>query len=304
MARAYASAIIAAPVEAVWQIVRDFNALPAWNPTVKESRIEDDRDAAAVGAVRSFSLSDGTPVRERLLELDDCRYRFRYKFELPAFPVENYVATFTLIPVTSGDVTFAAWKAKFDEPASEPGRYVKIISRSVFGDGLARLAESAAGGKSPDGAVRWLGFRPAKVFCSSVIHAALPAVWEIVRDFAGMAGWHPDIRDMHMIGGASSDKVGATRALHLGDDAIEEQLTSLSDHRHSFRYRITKSTLPVLDYHAGVALQPITATNETLAVWTADWIAAPHDDLALIPVLRDNVFQKAFDTLSQRFASH
>ncbi len=300
MAKAYASAIIAAPVEAVWQIVRDFNALPAWHPAIQESRIEDGRDADTVGCVRAFSLADGTRVRERLLELDDCRYRFRYNFELPAFPVENYVATFTLIPVTDGDVTFAAWKAKFDEPPSEKGRYVDLVSNAVFAGGLTALAARAAGRKSPDGATRWQGSRPAKVFCSSVIHGPLPAVWEKVRDFAGMSGWHPDIHDMHMLDGARPDKVGGTRDFRVGDDPLQEQLTVLSDHRHTFRYRMTESAMPLLDYHAGVALYPITATNETLAVWTADWTAAPNDDLVLIPTVRDAVFQRAFDTLNER----
>ncbi|HTU56002.1 MAG TPA: SRPBCC family protein, partial [Acetobacteraceae bacterium] len=78
MARAYASRIIPTPVEAVWQITRDFNALPFWHPAIEQSEIEEGRDADAVGAIRSFVLTDGSHVRERLLELDDCRYRFRY----------------------------------------------------------------------------------------------------------------------------------------------------------------------------------------------------------------------------------
>lgn len=301
MARAFASAIIAAPVDAVWQIVRDFNALPAWNPGVKESRIEDGRDSDTVGCVRAFSLADGTSVRERLLELDDCRYRFRYSFELPAFPVENYIATFTLIPVTNGDTTFAAWKAKFDEPAAEKGRYVDIISNAVFAGGLKALAAKAAGRKSPDNATRWQGSRPAKVFCSSVIHGPLLAAWEKVRNFASMGDWHPDIHDMRMLEAARPDKVSATRDFRVGDDPLQEQLTVLSDHHQELRYRITKGAMPVLDYHAGVRLHPVTATNETFAVWTADWTATPNDDLALIPAIRDGVFQKAFDTLNERY---
>lgn len=301
MARAYASAVIAAPVEAVWEIARDFNGLPSWHPAIKESQIEGGRDADAVGAVRAFSLPDGTAVRERLTELDDCRYRFRYNFELPAFPVENYAASFRLIPVTSGDLTFAEWKAKFDEPPTEKGRYVDVISRTVFAGGLKALAAKAAGREAPEGAVRWLGFRPAKVFCSSVIRGPLQSVWERVRDFAAMGGWHPEIHDMHMLGGTRSDKVGGTRAFRIGEGALEEQLTALSDHRHSFAYRITKTVLPLMNYHAGVALYPITARNETFAVWTADWTAAADDDLALIPMVRDGVFQRAFDTLNERF---
>ena len=39
------------------------------------------------------------------------------------------------------------------------------------------------------------------------------------------------------------------------------------------------------------------------AVWTADWTAAPQDDLELIPNVHGNVFQKAFDTLEEQLGS-
>ena len=301
MARAYASRIIAAPVEAVWEIVRGFNDLPTWHPAIKRSEIEEGRDADVVGAIRSFILTDGSHVRERLIELDDCRYRFRYNFETPAFPITNYIATFTLIPVTDGDATFAEWRADFDEPVAESGRYVDIVSNAVFAGGLSALADKAADRAIPEGAARWQGARPAKVFCSSVIHGPLASVWDRVRDFAGMGDWHPDIREMRMLAGVRPDKVGGTREFRIGDAALDEQLTLLSDHHHAFRYRITKSSLPWLNYHAGVRLHPITATDETFAVWTADWVAAPTDDLTLIPMVQRDTFQRAFDTLNERF---
>ena len=34
MARAYASAIIKAPVETVWSLIRNFNGLPDWVPII------------------------------------------------------------------------------------------------------------------------------------------------------------------------------------------------------------------------------------------------------------------------------
>ena len=41
MARAYASAIIKAPVETVWSLIRDFNGLPSWavGLSVQKSRV-------------------------------------------------------------------------------------------------------------------------------------------------------------------------------------------------------------------------------------------------------------------------
>jgi len=301
MAEALATTIIDAPVETVWAIVRDFNGLPRWNSGTRDSSIEGGRDADSVGCIRAFHLTDGSLVRERLLELDDSRYRMRYNFETPAFPVAHYLATLELVPVTKGDRTFVRWYVSFDEAPADSGKYSARISREVFAAGLAALAAHAAHAPGPQTEdTRWQGLRPAKVFTSSVIRAPLPVVWEKMRDFAGMKHWHEDIPQMEMIDGARPDKVSGVRDFVFGDGQLREQLTFLSDHDHAFRYRILKSPMPWLNYHAGAQLYPLTDRNHTFAVWTADWTAAPQDDLALIPNVHDNVFQKAFDTLDQQ----
>ena len=41
MAKAYASALIDAPAETVWAILRDFNGLPNWHSAIVRSEIED-----------------------------------------------------------------------------------------------------------------------------------------------------------------------------------------------------------------------------------------------------------------------
>ena len=301
MTQALATTIIDAPVETVWAILRDFNGLPVWNPGVSESTIEDGRAADSVGCIRAFTLADGTFVRERLLELDDSRYRMAYNFETPAFPVENYIAVLEAIPVTNGDKTFVRWSATFDEAQADKGTYVALISDAVFASGLKALAVHVAKhGVQPDDAQRWQGLRPAKVFTSSVIRAPVAAVWEKMRDFAGMKHWHEDIPQMEMIGGVRSDTVSGVRDFIFGDGQLHEQLTLLSDREHAFRYRILKSPMPWMNYHAGARLYPVTDSGHTFAVWTADWIAAPQDDLELIPNVHENVFQKAFDTLDRQ----
>ena len=122
-----------------------------------------------------------------------------------------------------------------------------------------------------------------------------------MRDFAGMADWHDDITNMHMIGGVRSDKVSGTRDFHFGPGHLHEELLHLDDLERSFSYRITKCEMPWLNYVSGARLWPVTATNETFAVWTGDWDASPQDDLQLIPGTEANVYQKAFATLNQRY---
>jgi hypothetical protein len=256
-----------------------------------------------VGCVRSLQLRDGGAARERLLELDDSRYCFTYNFETPAFPVGNYAATLQLIPVTSGDRTYAQWRATFDERPEESGKYVEIVSNGVFAPGLAALADTLRGHAAPEGSVRWQGFRPAKVFCSSVLRASVAAVWAEMRDFAGMDRWHPEISGMHMLDGARPDQVGGVRQFHFGPALLQEQLTYLSDAERAFRYKINASPQPWMNYHAGARLYPVTATGQSFAVWTADWVASPNDDALLIPLVHDEVFQLAFDTLDARLGA-
>lgn len=301
MARAFASIVIDAPVETVWAIARDFSAIAQWVPGLGAAHIEDGLPPDAIGCIRAFSLGDGTLVRERLLALDDARYTFSYNFETPAFPVTNYVAVFEAIPVTSGDRCYVRWWSDFDEAPSDAGKYVDIISRAVFGGGLASLARHAAGKPVPAGAPRWQGLRPAKVFCSSTIAAPVAEVWGTMRDFAGMGRWHEDVRDMHMLAGARGDQVSAVRDFSMNDGHLLERLTLLSDTDMSFRYTIDESAMPWRDYHAGARLYPVTSNDTTFAVWTADWVASPNDDVTLIPAIHADVFQKAFDTLDAMF---
>jgi uncharacterized protein YndB with AHSA1/START domain len=304
MARAYASAIIEAPVETVWATIRDFGALAAWHPALALSEIEGGGDPDVVGCIRRLELKGGGTARERLLMLDDSRYTFAYNFETPAFPIDNYIATVELIPVTNGDKTFAQWTGTFDPRRQETEDFATLIGTAVFASGWAALAERLKGAALPaEAAPRWQGLRPAKVFCSSVIPQPAPRVWDAMRDFAGMAGWHPDISDMHMLGGAPSDKVSGVRGFRFGDGALEEQLTLISDPDRSFRYKINKSGNPWLNYHAGARLYEVTAGDGCFAVWTADWVAAAQDDLTLIPFVHDAVFQRAFDTLAAKLAT-
>jgi hypothetical protein len=300
MAHAYASAIIEAPVEAVWAAIRDFGALASWHPAIAKSEIEAGQDADAVGCIRMLTLTDGATARERLMMLDDSRYRLIYNFETPAFPVANYLATLELAPVTNGDGTFASWSATFDEKREDTGVYVDIVSNGVFATGLSALAAQLKGAAAPSGSLRWQGFRPAKVVCSSVLHASVARVWSEMRDFAGMDAWHPEIAEMHMLDTARSDKVSGVRAFRFGEGKLQEQLTMMSDLDHAFRYKINASELPWLNYHSGVQLHPVTASDHCFAVWSADWTASANDDVRLIPMVHDDVFQRALDTLDQK----
>lgn len=304
MARAYASAIIKAPIETVWGVIRDFNGLPTWAPGVTDSKIEGGLDSDVVGCVRSFHVADGTHVRERLLSLDDANHSFSYNFEKPAFPIKNYIATIRLMPVTHSDQTFAEWEATFDEAPADEGKYVNIVSQNVFAGGWKALNAKINKEKPqmPEGAERWKAWAPNKVWTSRVIKAPVGDVWGVIRDFAGMGGWHDEITKMKMLNKARSDKVSGVRDFYFGEGHLNEELLSLDDQNRSFLYRITKSEIPWLNYVSGPRLWPVTADNTTFGVWTGDWVASAHDDLVLIPRTEANVYQKAFATVEKNLS--
>ena len=54
MIRVTRSAIIDAPLERVWPILRDFNSHGAWHPIVAESRIERGEPSDQVGWVAEY----------------------------------------------------------------------------------------------------------------------------------------------------------------------------------------------------------------------------------------------------------
>jgi hypothetical protein len=139
MPKAYASTVLDAPAKDVWAVIRDFNGLPAWNPGVDRSEIEDGRAADAVGCVRNFYLKDGAHLRERLLAFSDLEMSMTYNFEKTPFDVQNYCATLRLTPVTDGDRCFAEWWTTFDCDVAKSEEWVRTFAGTIFNGGLDAL---------------------------------------------------------------------------------------------------------------------------------------------------------------------
>jgi polyketide cyclase/dehydrase/lipid transport protein len=140
MAKVYRSAVVAAPVDAVWAYVRDFNALPKWHPAIATSEIEAGWASDRVGCVRRFTRrSDGGLLREQLLALSDVERTFTYSILVSPMPVANYVATMRFTPITAGNATFAEWRAEFDVTQGPDADTVTDIGDNVFVAGFAAL---------------------------------------------------------------------------------------------------------------------------------------------------------------------
>jgi hypothetical protein len=140
----YISAVIDAPVEEVWKIMRDYNGMPSYHPGIKHSLIEGGRPSAQVGCVRRLTLSGGF-VREVLLCMDDLNHTFAYEIIEGTLPVRGYVAGVRLHRVTQGNRTFAEWWADFEVVGADRDAVVAQIGNDVFAAGFSAVAAKLAG---------------------------------------------------------------------------------------------------------------------------------------------------------------
>ena len=140
----YVSAIIDAPVEKVWEIMRDYNGMPSYHPGIKHSLIENGRPSDQVGCVRRLTLGEGF-VREVLLCMDDRNYIFTYEIIEGTLPVLGYVAGVRLHRVTQGQRTFAEWWADFEVVGAERDAIVAQIRDNVFAAGFTAVSAKLSG---------------------------------------------------------------------------------------------------------------------------------------------------------------
>src|SRR6267142_495633 len=140
MIRVRRSAVIDAPIERVWAVLRDFNSHSAWHPAVGPSAIENGEPPDQVGCVRDFTLKDGHHIREQLLALSDRDYVSTYCILDATLPMRNYVATVQLKRVTDGDRTFWQWESTFDVPRGREREFEQLVGGGVYEAGFTALA--------------------------------------------------------------------------------------------------------------------------------------------------------------------
>ncbi|QRM57407.1 SRPBCC family protein (plasmid) [Sinorhizobium sp. BG8] len=138
MTKVTISSVIAAPIEKVWERIRDYNGLPSWHPRMVKSEIEDGLPADQIGCVRKFELVSGATIREELIAFSDSDRFVTYSILETPQPISNHQATLSLRRITDGDHTFAEWTASFDAPPEEAEKVAKGMGENVFQGGSMR----------------------------------------------------------------------------------------------------------------------------------------------------------------------
>ena len=139
------SAVIDAPIDRVWAVLRDFNSHDRWHPAVVRSWMENDVGGDVVGGVRRFSLTDGAELREQLLRHSDREYTFTYCILDSPLPLLDYVATVRLRPVTDGNQTFWDWRSQFRAPDDRAADLQNRVGEQVCEAGFTGLRTFLAG---------------------------------------------------------------------------------------------------------------------------------------------------------------
>jgi len=143
------SAVIEAPIDQVWAVLRDFNSHHLWHPAVVRSRMEDDLGGDVVGGVREFSLTGGAELREQLLRQSDRDYTLTYCILDSSLPLLDYVATLRLKPVTDGSRTFWDWRSQFRAPQERAAELQDLVGRKLYETGFAGLRTFLAQQQAP-----------------------------------------------------------------------------------------------------------------------------------------------------------
>lgn len=99
---------IAAPADAVWAVVRDFNGLGKFVALVERSVQQGD----GAGAIRTLTLPGGATTTERLDVLDDLARTLTYSI-VGASPFSDYSSTMSVHAVGSAECEFE-WSATFE----------------------------------------------------------------------------------------------------------------------------------------------------------------------------------------------
>lgn len=128
---------IAAPIQVVWAVVRDFCGM--WHPAIATMRAESGPGGALV---RAFTLQgDDRLYREQQIYLSDSDHTLAYLALQGIDGAERYVGRLTLTPSDLG--TTASWSAEIIAQAARAAQIAEG-TRPIFEVGLAGLAKAVA----------------------------------------------------------------------------------------------------------------------------------------------------------------
>lgn len=135
-------------------------------------------------------------------------------------------------------------------------------------------------------------------YSSTVLAAPADQVWERLRDFNGLAAWHPAVADSMIEDGRPADQVGCVRVLTLKDGAeIVECLLALSDEERSCSYAILSGPFPVTGYRSTLRVRPVTDSGHAFVEWFSSFDCEPGRAEEARGIFEQAVYKGGLDAL-------
>jgi len=141
---------IAAPVDKVWDAIKDFNSLQKWHPGFSSDELVKGENNKP-GAVRKLTVKDGPSFTEELLAFDPATHSYRYRIIESPLPLRNYVSHISVKPNSKGG-SHVTWSGSFkrkstsDTPpdAENDDAAIKLVT-GVYEGGLGNLKKMLGG---------------------------------------------------------------------------------------------------------------------------------------------------------------
>ncbi len=141
---------IAAPVDKVWDAVKDFDSLNKWHPGFSADELVKGENNK-VGAVRKLTVKDGPSFTEELLAFDASKHSYRYRIIESPLPLRNYVSRITVRANPKGG-SHVTWTGSFKRKstsetppeAENDDAAIKLVT-GVYEGGLGNLKKMLGG---------------------------------------------------------------------------------------------------------------------------------------------------------------
>jgi hypothetical protein len=145
---------------------------------------------------------------------------------------------------------------------------------------------------------------PLHAYESVDISAPAHKVWDTVKNWSNLHGWHPAFASTELISG-QNDVPGAIRKLTLKDGpSFEEELTAFDDRDMTFRYKIiSEAPLPLTDYDSTIQVLSLGPTKSSV-VWRSSFLPKPDakDDVLMASV--DQLYLGGLQNLKHMLEKH
>ena len=142
---------VKAPVDAVWNAVKDWDGLNKWHPGFSSDEVVSGANGK-VGSVRKLTIKDGPSFTERLTAYDDAKHSYHYRIIESPLPITDYASVISVRPGHGDGMTEVIWSGTFKRkntsdspPDAESDAGVTKLIKGVYRGGLDNLKKMLGG---------------------------------------------------------------------------------------------------------------------------------------------------------------